>query len=124
MSVSVNWGDFDKNIAQMIVDVDKTIRIKAGKTAGKQIAEKLSNNTPKSEKAGDIHLADDVTVGSVNEQGEVEVGYSKQTAWRVHFSNFGTVHQRGQHFIEKTVEESSEDAMRTYMSELKRGLNL
>lgn len=124
MDVEVNWGDFYKNIAKMIVDVDKTIKIRAGKIAGKQLAETLANNTPKSEKVGGVHMADDVTVGAVNELGEVEVGYGKDTYWRAHFVNFGTAYQGGQHFIERTVDEEAQRAMQIYMDELKKGLKL
>lgn len=143
MSVSVNWGDFDKNIANAIADVNGVIKRKAGKVAGAELAERLSDNTPRQddnkrrswkaqrqmdEKNGTVtnfsHLGDDVTVGPVNELGEVEVGYGKDTYWRAHFVNFGTAYQGGQHFIERTVDEEAQMAMQIYMDELKKGLKL
>ena len=120
MEVTVDWGDLEKNIAKCIADVEGPVRRKAGKTAGQNLGEKLEANTP-----ADSHgLEIATTVGAVDENGEVLVGYGSGAYYRAHFPNMGTEYQAGQHFVEKTAETELESVMQDYMSELKRGLGL
>lgn len=52
-------------------------------------------------------MKDNVVYLKPREDGEIysNVGYGKETAARPHFSNFGTIKQRPQHFVERTVNE-------------------
>lgn len=50
------------------------------------------------------HMKDHV-VYSKARQGQAEVGFDDVVAWRAHFTNFGTIKQRPQNFIEKTIKE-------------------
>lgn len=40
---------------------------------------------------------------------EVLIGYNDQVSWRVHFTELGTMTQRPQHFIEKTIKEVQDE---------------
>ena len=40
---------------------------------------------------------------------EVLVGYNDNVSWRVHFTELGTMTQRPQHFIEKTIKEVQDE---------------
>lgn len=50
------------------------------------------------------HIKDHI-VYSKARQGQAEVGFDDDVAWRAHFTNFGTIKQRPQNFIEKTIKE-------------------
>jgi len=126
MEVTVNFGDIDKKVSQMIGDIDGNIRRKAGKEAGKEVAEILDKNTPWSSinRSSHKHLRDTVTVGPVAEDGKVRIGYGKDNYWRVHFPNMGTSYQNGQHFVEKTTKETTPTAMFNYSRILREELGL
>lgn len=40
---------------------------------------------------------------------EVLIGYNDQVSWRVHFTELGTMTQRPQYFIEKTIKEVQDE---------------
>lgn len=120
MEVTVDWGDVEKNISKAIADVEGPIRRKAGKTAGQTLGEKLEANTPVDSQGLEIAT----TVGAVDENGDVLVGYGSGAYYRAHFPNMGTIHQAGQHFVEKTAQTELESVMKEYMAALKEGLKL
>ncbi|MFZ7734499.1 HK97-gp10 family putative phage morphogenesis protein [Bacillus velezensis] len=84
---------------------------KSAVSAGAQIyAAGLEKNTPRGRGDQDphkTHMKDNVVYLKPREDGEIysNVGYGKETAARLHFSNFGTIKQRPQHFVERTVNE-------------------
>ncbi|MBW7636472.1 phage tail protein, partial [Bacillus licheniformis] len=51
-------------------------------------------------------------------------GYGKETASRLHFSNFGTIKQRPQHFIERTENEYADIVLRKVQEVYARELGL
>lgn len=124
VKVEVELGDLERNIAEKIADVEGKIRRKAGKNAGHQLAEALSENTPKLPLPGKTMLSQTVTVGAVREDGTVDVGYGRGGYYRAHIVNMGSEFQSGQHFVEKTVETEIETVMKSYMNDLKEGLGL
>lgn len=91
---------------------------RAGKTAltegGKLLAKGLEKNTPM---AGDskhkTHMNENVVYSKPKEDGElsVSVGYGKETASRIHFSNFGTIKQPPQHYMERTENEYAQEVL-------------
>lgn len=90
----------------------KKVRLaKSAVSAGAQIyAAGLEKNTPRGRAGQDphkTHMRDNVVFSKPKEDGEIysNVGYGKETASRLHFSNFGTINQRPQHFVERTVNE-------------------
>lgn len=124
MSVTIDLGDLEKNVAQTIADVEGKIRRKAGKSAGFKLGEALEANTPVDASTGKTLLEETVTVGAVQDNGDVDVGYGRGAYFRAHVVNMGTEFQSGQHFIEKTVETEAETVMQEYMEQLKGGLGL
>lgn len=122
-NVEVDWGDVEKNVAQSIADVEGPIRRRAGKTAGFKLGEALAAKTPV-DYVGKTLLSQTVTVGAVRDDGHLMVGYGRGAYFRAHVVNMGSEFQTGQHFIEKTVEQEAENVMRSYMEDLKAGLNL
>ncbi|MEC0670464.1 HK97 gp10 family phage protein [Bacillus haynesii] len=106
-------------------------RVKAAKAAvqaGAAIfAEGLERNTPIGRNDGHkIHMKDNVVYSKPREDGEIyaSVGYGKETASRLHFSNFGTIKQRPQHFIERTENEYAEIVLRKVQEVYARELGL
>lgn len=89
----------------------KFVFAKSAVSAGAQIyAAGLEKNTPRGRAGQDphkTHMRDNVVFSKPKEDGEIysNVGYGKETASRLHFSNFGTINQRPQHFVERTVNE-------------------
>lgn len=124
MDVDINWGDVERNISQTIADVDGKLRRRSGKEAGFKLGEALERNTPVDPTTGRTLLSETVVVGAVQENGEVDIGYSREAYYRAHVVNMGSEHQVGQHFIEKTVETEAEAVMEEYMESLKKGLGL
>ena len=124
MSVDIKWGDVEANIVKTIADVEGPIRRKSGKSAGFKVGEALQGNTPVDSSTGKVLLEATVSVGAVQEDGTLKVGYGREAYFRAHVVNMGTEFQGGQHFIEKTVETEVENVMQSYMSDLKAGLGL
>ncbi len=50
------------------------------------------------------HMRDDVQFSGVTQTGQVNVGFGKDTYWRVHFVELGTVNQKANPFIERAIE--------------------
>lgn len=101
---------------------------KASVQAGAAIfAEGLERNTPIGRNDGHkMHMKDNVVYSKPREDGEIyaSVGYGKETASRLHFSNFGTIKQRPQHFIERTENEYAEIVLRKVQEVYARELGL
>lgn len=64
------------------------------------------------------HMKDHV-VYSKARQGQAEVGFDDVVAWRAHFTNFGTIKQRPQNFIEKTIKELENEVGQIILRNLK-----
>lgn len=58
----------------------------------------------------------------------ITVGYSgkhpNDVSWRIHFVEFGSIRQRPQLFMEKTINETKDKVRNEIMKHLKKGLNL
>lgn len=69
------------------------------------------------------HMKDHI-VYSKARQGQAEVGFDDVVAWRVHFSEFGTIKQNPQNFIEKTIKELEQEVsnviQQTLIKELRK----
>ncbi|WP_426554612.1 HK97-gp10 family putative phage morphogenesis protein [Bacillus safensis] len=102
--------------------------VKAEKAAvhagAKLMADGLEKNTPFDNDSGNKkHLKSDVFYSKPREDGEIysTVGYGKETAYRLHFTNFGTIKQRPQSFIERTINEYEQSVL-SKMQSVYRGL--
>lgn len=108
---------------------------KAVRNVGKSVAKKLEANTPMdSDNDNPSHLKDNVVVRMKKTKDEgyklAYVTYSgngkgqnnpKDVKWRAGFVEWGTIHQRPQGFVYKTVKQVQKDVERMLISEL-RGL--
>lgn len=73
------------------------------------------------------HIRDDIVVSEVKRiKGipHVQVGPSKETAWRAHFLEFGTIYMPPNPFMLRSVRLSKENVQAKLKSELKKGLGL
>lgn len=70
------------------------------------------------------HLKDDVLIGPVDQFGNAPIGFGKDTYWRVHFVENGTINQSPQNFMERTTHETRQSFIVTVEREIRKGLNL
>lgn len=70
------------------------------------------------------HLKDDVVVSGIDQFGHINIGFGKDTYWRVHFVELGTVNFPAKPFISPAMEDSKESFMQTLQNNLREGLNL
>lgn len=70
------------------------------------------------------HMKDDIQVSGVDQFGHVNVGFGEDTYWRVHFVELGTVNQKANPFIERTVEETKDDYLNKMSSIIRSELGL
>lgn len=50
---------------------------------------------------------------------EAYIGFNDKVAWRVHFTEFGTMRQRPQRFIEKTMKQVEDEVQQIIMNAMK-----
>ena len=94
--------------------VEKNSR-KAVRNGAEAFREVLVSNTPVSSTDGE-HLSNLKSSTGVFQQ---DIGYDKETGWRAHFPNSGTVKQKPQHFIEKSREQAVGKVRREFIEALK-----
>lgn len=120
-------NELDKNLRKLAVS-EKKIRNRAIRKAGEAFAERLERNTPvdrETERKGShVHMKDDVQISGVNQDGIISVGYGKETHWRVHFAETGTIKQRPQGFMQQTEEEMQDRILEIMQAEIRKGLGL
>ncbi|WP_025726784.1 HK97-gp10 family putative phage morphogenesis protein [Heyndrickxia ginsengihumi] len=124
MGVEIDTSSIDKALKQM-AGKEKRVRNRALKQGANTLAARLRENTPVDDNDNnEKHMRDGIVVSGVNADGEIQVGYDKETYWRVHFSELGTIKQRPQGFIQRTEEEMKNEFFKTVQDELKKGLGL
>lgn len=118
----VDMSDIFKELNRLGKNVDKSIN-KAVDNATPIAKKALSKNAPVShEKKKHVeHLKDHVIV-SKSKQGQADVGFDDEVAWRVHFVEFGTIYQRPNAFIQKTMKEVEEEVANVIQATLQREL--
>lgn len=70
------------------------------------------------------HMRDDIQLSGIDQYGHVNVGFGEDTYWRVHFIELGTVNQKPNPFIERTVEETKDDYLDKMSSIIRSELGL
>lgn len=124
MSIKIDTSSIDRALRNM-GSQEKKVRNKALKKAGNKLASRLRDNTPIDPRDNNKkHMKDDIIVSGVDQYGEVTIGFGKETYWRAHFVELGTIKQRPQHFIENTEQEMRDKVMEIIREELVRGLGL
>lgn len=55
---------------------------------------------------------------------EKDIGYSSSVGYRVKYPDTGTIHQRPQNFVEKTIDQTTPEVLEIYEKHIMKGLNL
>lgn len=112
---SPNYVDFSQVYKRLEKSGKKADLIvsKAVNTAGEKAMNELKQNTPRfngtkySRDGQDYkkeHMRDHVVMSKANKNNHVaEVGFDDDVAWMAHFPELGTIKQRPQGFIQKTI---------------------
>ena len=69
------------------------------------------------------HARDHVVIGPVKD-GNIDVGYDDVVAWRVHFTEFGTIKQPPRGTVQKTQKQIEDQITKIIANEYKRRLGL
>ncbi|MGE6718721.1 HK97-gp10 family putative phage morphogenesis protein [Peribacillus frigoritolerans] len=102
------------------------IQNEAIKQGGQILAGAMQKEVPVSD-IDHAHIKEDIVVSNVKRiKGvpHVQVGPSKETAWRAHFIEFGTVNMPPNPFMLRSVRLSKESVQGKMFSEVKKGLGL
>ena len=94
-------------------------------TKGAEVfAEALEKNTPENE--GDLKKGVGITGFKGGSQGllEKDIGFAKGVGYRAKFPDTGTVYQRPQNFIERSIKDATPLVLNAYADEMRKGLKL
>ena len=133
--MSSNYADVSE-VIKALQKTSKNIDLKVNKAVNEAtpvVKRVLSKNTPHwdgtkytDNNRGSYtkeHIKDHV-VYSKARQGQAEVGFDDDVAWRVHFVEFGTIKQDPQEFIQKTIKELEQEVsniiQQTLIKELRK----
>lgn len=131
MSVEIDSSEVFKALRELKTSV-KRVENPALRKAAAYAKPKLEQNTPRWDgkksngKRGSYmqeHAKDHVVIGPVS-NGNVDVGYDDEVAWRIHFIEFGTIKQRPKGFVQKTQKQIENQVTEIIANELKRRLGL
>jgi HK97 gp10 family phage protein len=119
----VDFGDVFKKLNAIEKNFDK-IAVDAINEAALVAAEELKNKTPEwYGKGGSNHAKDHITTTKATKNNlNAEVGYDKEVAWRMHFVEFGTINQRPQGFVQKTIEDMQDEIQEIIIRKLQEAL--
>lgn len=130
---SGNYADFSeayKALKKLSKNVDRDVNQIMDKEVAPFVVKEMEKRTPKWDaskyqgKRGSYMLkhAKDHVVASKVKDGRIEVGYDDDVAWRMHFIEFGTIKQRPQHFVKKTLNAIEDEVQDIIAREIKRRL--
>ncbi|QOQ53515.1 HK97-gp10 family putative phage morphogenesis protein [Bacillus amyloliquefaciens] len=109
---------------------DEKIHKAAVKAGGAILAAKINDEAPRSAIGGSHHHIDeDIIVGSRirrDEDGEIYavVGPTKDTKFRVHLPEFGTLHQAANPFIQRSMVKANDKMLEAMEKVIKAGFKL
>ncbi|GGH83560.1 HK97 gp10 family phage protein [Pullulanibacillus pueri] len=121
MSTEIDYSGLDRQFLELAART-KSGGKKAAKAGAQIVADKLKENTPYDPDT-EKHLIDDVEISRVNDLGEYQVHFGKDTAWRSKFVNDGTINQPAQHFAEKTEAEARGEVTEEMQKVIEKELN-
>lgn len=90
----------------------------------KMFADNLKSNT--ADDSGELKSGVTISGFKGGSKGllEKDIGYSKKVGFRVRYPDTGTIFQRPQNFVERTINQSTPDALKIYERHLREGLKL
>lgn len=132
MSVEIRTQGIDMNLKRLAGKQKKAERT-AVKEAAQYYANQLEESAPvydgekykgTSRKAYMLeHMKDHVVISKFKD-GLIQVGFEKEVSWRVHFTEFGTIKQRPNGFIERTQQSTQNDVFKIMEKAIKKELGL
>lgn len=131
MSVEIDSSEVFKALRELKTSV-KRVENPALRKAAAYAKPKLEQNTPiwtgkkSNGKRGSYmqeHAKNRVVIGPVKD-GNIDVGYDNDVAWRMHFIEFGTINQPPQGIVQKTQKQIENQVTEIIANELKRRLGL
>lgn len=122
MGVTINTDSIDLALKQL-AGKQKKVRNKALEVASQAFADKLKENTP-IYSDDTVHMRDDIRISKIDANGEIFIGFGKETSWRVHFVEIGTIKQKPQAFMQRTEREMKNTIKNIIEKEIKKGLGL
>lgn len=105
-----SYADFSsifKEINRLEKNLEKAV-VDAVNEGAEFAASELAKDTPAdTTKKGDrVHAKDHVTYSKATKSNlNAEVGYDKEVAWRMHFVEYGTIKQKPQGFVKRTMKD-------------------
>lgn len=121
-----NYVDFSaayKAINKTKKDLEKS-EVIAIEEAAKFAAKELEKKTPVASINSDHAKNHIVYSKPTKNKPYSEVGFDKEVAWRIHFVEFGTIFQRPQPFIEKTIKDIESEVSTIIQKEMQRRMGL
>ncbi|MBT2732117.1 HK97-gp10 family putative phage morphogenesis protein [Carnobacterium sp. ISL-102] len=111
------------NLLKLEVQNKRAAR-KAVNDGAELFAKNLKENTP--EETGVLSSSVIVTGFKGANQGLIEkdIGFKRSVGFRVKYPNTGTVYQRPQNFVEKTIKQSTTEVLKIYEDSIIKGLKL
>ncbi|MCY8505098.1 HK97-gp10 family putative phage morphogenesis protein [Bacillus atrophaeus] len=109
---------------------DEKIHKAAVKAGGAVLAAEINEEAPRSDLGGSHpHIEEDVIVGNRikrDEDGEIYavVGPTKETKFRVHLPEFGTIHQPANPFIQRSMMKANDKILEAMRKAIKAGYKL
>nr|DAQ29422.1 MAG TPA: type I neck protein [Caudoviricetes sp.] len=117
-----NYVDFSsayKALGKTEKELEKSM-LKSVEVAGEYASKQLKTKTP-IDYDTKTHMRDHIVYSKPTVNKPVsEVGFDKQVAWRAHFVEFGTIKQRPQSFIQKTMRDIESKVADIIQSEMMR----
>ncbi|AZS06461.1 head-tail joining protein [Enterococcus phage heks] len=126
-----NYTDFSEvyNALNAIGKNADRITVKALNQAGEIAKKELAKRSPyfdgkkyagKMQSYKKEHMKDHTVASRASKNKfEVEVGYDSDVSWRIHFTELGTIRQRPQHFIEKTIKDIEDEVQQIILKAMK-----
>ncbi|WFE15357.1 HK97 gp10 family phage protein [Bacillus atrophaeus] len=109
---------------------DEKIHKAAIKAGGAVLAAEINEEAPRSDLGGSHpHIEEDIIVGNRikrDEDGEIYavVGPTKETKFRVHLPEFGTIHQPANPFIQRSMMKANDKILEAMRKAIKAGYKL
>lgn len=124
MSVKIKGLQAIESNLRKLAIKERKARNKALEKLTEAVANQLERNTPPGANHSGKHMKNDVQISKPDEDGHITVGFGKETSWRVHFVEMGTIKQPPQGFVQQTEDQMKRRVLDIIRSELKKGVGL
>lgn len=125
--MATNYVDFSEAYKQINKKKRsiESVAAKAINKATENAQKKLIKNTPVGDSfyPGSPHAKDHIVITKATKgKLSTEVGFDKTVSWRVHFLEYGTIKQKPQAFIQKTMSEVEKEVATIIENHFKEAL--